>query len=220
MFPPAPAIPMSRRGVAGSVEGHSGGRMKRLQAVLGVIGLAVFATGMVAGTGQGVAPPTISQARPDFSGAWAAVTQGGGGGRSGGPTGTMGSGWGPSITIAQDPSNLTVERVFFATGDLQPALKFRYSLDGSVSRNTVVMGRGIQQQVSTATWEGDTLVITTVLEVPESDSGRRLTVEVKQALSLRPSASLVRPPSLVVETTVSGAPSGLPTTTRTVYARR
>src|SRR5688572_10533165 len=62
------------------------------------------------------------------------------------PARDMGSGWGPTITIAQDATALTVEYAFFARGDMQPPLRFTYALNGSETRNSVMMGRGIQEQ--------------------------------------------------------------------------
>src|SRR5580765_8563325 len=91
-------------------------------------------------------------AKPDFSGRWtievAPPAAGAAGGRGGPGRGDMGSGWGSTITIAQDASRLTVEYVFFGRGDLQPPLKFVYPLDGSETKNSVMMGRGVQEQVS------------------------------------------------------------------------
>ena len=68
----------------------------------------------------------------------------------GGPRGRgdMGSGWGSTITITQDAARLTVEYAFFSRGDMQPPLKFVYALDGSETKNSVMMGRGIQGQTS------------------------------------------------------------------------
>ncbi len=125
----------------------------------------------------------------------------------------MGSGWGSTITITQDASRLTVEYAFFGRGDMQPPLKFIYALDGSETRNTVMMGRGIQGQVSKGAWEGEKLVITTIHPFADPDSGKTMTVEVKQALSLE------SPTSLVVETTRAAALGGPPTTTKTVYRK-
>ena len=45
--------------------------------------------------------------------------------------GDMGSGWGSSITIAQDAKRLSVEYAVFSRYDLQPPLTFTYPLDGS-----------------------------------------------------------------------------------------
>ena len=72
----------------------------------------------------------------------------------------MGSGWGPTITIAQDATRLTVEYMFFARGDMQPPLKFVFALDGSETKNSVMMGHGIEVQSARAKWDGDRLVIT------------------------------------------------------------
>lgn len=167
-----------------------------------------------------------AQGRPDFSGRWTsdpdpaaapAGRQGGaGGGQRGGGAGRagdMGSGWGSPITIAQTATQLTVEYVFFARGDLQPPLKFVYALDGSESRNTVMMGRGMQVQRSKAAWSGDSLVITTIHTFEDPSSRTPATVEVKQTLTLDPSGTLV------VETMRGGALGGPATTTRTEYRK-
>src|SRR5262245_8423418 len=83
-----------------------------------------------------------AQTRPDFSGRWTSGTEptataSGAGGRAGERAGDMGSGWGSSITVAQDANRLTVEYTFFARGDMQPPLKFVYALDGSETKNSV-----------------------------------------------------------------------------------
>jgi hypothetical protein len=125
----------------------------------------------------------------------------------------MGSGWGSNITITQDAAKLTVEYAFFGRGDMQPPLKFVYALDGSETRNSVMMGRGIQPSTSKAAWQGDTLVITTMHAFTGPDSGKPSALEVKQVLSLE------SPASLVVETTRGGVMGGPPSTTRTVYRK-
>ena len=125
----------------------------------------------------------------------------------------MGSGWGSTITITQDAARLTVEYAFFSRGDMQPPLKFVYNLDGSETRNSVMMGRGIQGQNSKTAWEGDRLAITTVHTFPDPAGGKPTTVEVKQVLSLE------SPASLVVETTRTTPLGGPAKTTRTVYRK-
>ncbi len=106
--------------------------------------------------------------RPDFSGTWtldadasgvAAGGPGGGGGGRGGGRGGMGLG--QSATIKQTADTLTVERMV-----MDNKVVSTYKLDGSESRNTM-MGRGGNQieAVSTATWDGQTLVITTKQEM-------------------------------------------------------
>jgi hypothetical protein len=167
-----------------------------------------------------LATGTAAQERPDFSGHWTAAAEARPtpGGR-GAPTGTMGSGWGSTITIAQDADTLTVEYVFFSRGDLQPPLEFTYPLDGTETQHTVMMGRGIQEQVSWTAWEGDTLVITTLHSFPDPDDGQPLTSEVKRKLSFEPSTRLASPPSLVVETTLSGVLGGPSSSNRTAYTK-
>src|SRR5262245_15069524 len=109
-----------------------------------------------------------AQTRPDFSGRWtiesepAAARGAGQPAGGGGVSGDMGSGWGPNIIVTQDANRLAVEYAFFARGDMQPPLKFVYALDGSETKNSVMMGRGIQVQSSKTMWDGDKLVITTV----------------------------------------------------------
>jgi hypothetical protein len=64
------------------------------------------------------------------------------------------AGWGPDITVTQDAKTLTIQVAQFSRSDMQPPMKFVYRLDGSERRNTINMGRGPQEQVSRATWEG------------------------------------------------------------------
>ncbi|HXV30565.1 MAG TPA: hypothetical protein VD840_09565 [Sinorhizobium sp.] len=154
-------------------------------------------------------------AAPDFSGQWVAEPDKPDAAPAGAAArrGDMGSGWGPSITITQDASRLIVEYAFFTRGDMQPPLKFVYALDGSETKNSVMMGRGIQEQSSKSTWDGDKLVITTTHTFMNPASGERMATEITQTLSL------VTPTSLVVETMRAGVLGGAPTTTRTVYKK-
>ena len=162
-------------------------------------------------------PPAPAQKRPDFSGAWKAVQE---------PPvsqserrGALGSGWGDEFFVKQDEQRLTIERAFFTPGDLQPVMRFRYALDGSETSNAVMMGRGVQEDFSTASWDGDKLVIRSASTVDPGD-GQSLKVVVTRTLSLRPAALPAWEPSLVVETKRSTVRDGLPSTTRTVYARQ
>ena len=145
------------------------------------------------------------QAPPDFSGKWAA---------EGAPAGDMGSGWGPAITVTQDASRLTVEYAFFGRGDMQPPLRFVYALDGSETKNSVMMGRGVQEQSSRAAWQGSTLVVTTTHPFTDPQTGKPATMTVTQALTLE------SPATLIVETTRSGVLGGPPSTSRTIYKKQ
>jgi hypothetical protein len=162
-------------------------------------------------------PAAGAQVSTDFSGRWAAVA-------SPVPTGAAasaatlrgdpGAGWGQTFVITQDAARLTVESVVFSAYDLQPQPRFDYALDGSETRRTLMLGRGPQAQESRASWEGATLRLVTTHHAVDPASGRPFAVEVTQRLTLD------SPTALVVETTRSAAPGGVPTTSRTTYARQ
>jgi hypothetical protein len=124
----------------------------------------------------------------------------------------MGSGWGTPLTITQEANRLTVEYAFFTRGDLQPPLKFVYALDGSETRNSVMMGRGTQVQVARTSWDGAKLVITTTHTFTDPATGKPATIDVKQILS-RDGATLT------VETVRAGVLGGPATATKTVYRK-
>ena len=111
------------------------------------------------------------------------------------------------------PRGSRVEYMFFTRGDMQPPLKFVYALDGSETKNSVMMGHGIQVQSARAKWDGDRLVITTTHTFTDPDTGKPMTTDVTQTLSLD------SPASLVVATTRPGVLGGAPTSTRTVYRK-
>ena len=159
----------------------------------------------------------IPQAPTDFSGRWrvelppaASATPGSGGVPA---RGDMGSGWGPTIAITQDANQLAVESVIYSNYDLQQQPRYVYALDGSETRNTEIRGRGQQVQSSRTAWEGTTLRITTVHALADPVSGKPLTMDVTQKLSL------ASPTSLVVEVTRSGVLGGIPSTTKTIYTK-
>ncbi len=129
------------------------------------------------------------------------------------------SGWGSDFFIVQHSDRIVVERVFFSRPDLQPPLTFTYFLDGSESRNSVLMGRGTQEQVSKVTWEGNKLVITSIHTSPGTKEDQRVTSEVRHTLSFQQNSRQAHPPLLVIETTRNAIEGGLPSTTRTVYSK-
>lgn len=158
------------------------------------------------------------QQTPNFTGAWTASEPG--------PTApgeeqkaSLGSGWGESFTLIQDTNTITVERVLYRPRDFQPTLKFRCALDGTESRDTIMMGRGIEILVSTAAWEGNKLVITTKHPVPEAEGAGTNACVVTRTLSLEPPQQAVGEASLVIETTRCAVLGGMPSTTRVVYTR-
>ena len=158
----------------------------------------------------------VPQAPTDFSGRWKVdqpPAASAGPGSGGGARGDMGSGWGSSIVITQDAKQLTVESVIYSNYDMQQQPRLVYALDGSETQNAVMMGRGRQAQSSKAAWDGAALRITTVHTLADPVSGRPLTMDVTQTLSL------TSPTSLLVEATRSGVLGGKPSTTRTTYTK-
>lgn len=144
-----------------------------------------------------------AQARPDFSGTWnlvpaaddagAAAGGGGRGGRGGGR-----GGFGQTFTAAQNAETLTITRTTF--GD--QTLTTTYKLDGSESTNTIMGRGGEQQQISHATWEGQTLVIVT-----EAANG-----ESRMVLSMQGA-------NLAIQATNPGRGGGDPVTTTQTYTK-
>ncbi|OLC44399.1 MAG: hypothetical protein AUH43_18795 [Acidobacteria bacterium 13_1_40CM_65_14] len=149
-----------------------------------------------------VLPATMSAQPPaDFSGRWTLDAP---------------AIWGSTITIGQDTKRLNVEYTIFSRYDLQPPLTFTYPLDGSVGRNTVMMGRGEQIESSRAQWNGQTLIIITTFDITEHvlrGAGKPFTAELTRKLWLE------SPTTLVVEVTRAGVLGGPASTTRSVYRK-
>lgn len=141
----------------------------------------------------------LSAQTPDFSGSWTMVAPAGGGGApAGGGRGGRGGGrggLGANVTIAQTPTQLTVTRTM-GGGEVASV----YNLDGSQSTNTLSFGGQSVDLVSTAAWDGSSLVITTDTQVGSTT----------MTLSLNAQGQLV------VESTGAGRGGG-PTTTTTTY---
>jgi len=161
-----------------------------------------------------------AQAPADFSGRWtldapaiASTPAVPGTPAAAAASGDMGSGWGATITIAQDANRLNVEYTVFSRYDLQPPLTFTYPLDGSVGRNAVMMGRGEQIESSRAQWSGQTLIIITTFDVADRRTGKPFTAEITRKLSLESATTLV------VEVTRAGVLGGPASTTRSVYRK-
>jgi hypothetical protein len=163
-----------------------------------------------------------AQQRPDFTGEWTRVADSAATARPAVATtgdaafrrGEMGSGWGSPITIMHEPDRLMVEYEFFSAYDLQPRLRFIYALDGSESRNSLMIGHASSGQRSRVVWAGDTLVITTRVPGPAGADGRAGIAEVRQALAL------ASPHVLHIETTRLGVLGGATMATRTTYTKR
>lgn len=162
-------------------------QMKRNALILGALSLVFAAT-----TAQ-------AQDKPNFSGSWTLVVDPNApapGGRGGG------GGLGQAATITQDAKTLTITRTT-QNGEVKTV----FNLDGSESKN-MMMGRGGQtEQISKATWDGNTLVITTNFTMGENAVTRT------QKFSLDASGQLV------VATTSPGRGGGEPMTVTQTYKK-
>ena len=166
-------------------------------------------------------PGTLSPQPPaDFSGRWTleppavALTPAVPGTPAAASTpGDMGSGWGSPMAITQDGARLSVEYAVFSRYDLQPPLKFTYTLDGSEARNTVMMGRGEQVESSRAHWDAQVLTIITSLQVADRTAGPPFTAELTRRIWLE------SPTTLAVEVSRAGVLGGPASTTRSTYRK-
>lgn len=157
-----------------------------------------------------LAPARTARAQaPDLSGRWTLIPEkAGDGAQAARVPATAGSGWGREFTIAQEGARLTIERAQFSEYDMQPPMRFVFALDGSESRNVLNMGRGPQEQVSRAAWQGGSLSITT-----RHGTGGPNAVDVTQVFSIDASGILV------VDTT-RRSPDGGVSTTKSRYQKR
>jgi hypothetical protein len=164
------------------------------------------------------APALVSgQTKPNFSGTWSRVdtdaerasvaTTGDQTFRIGSP----GSGWGSPLTVRHDTKALVVEYAQFSVYDLQPPIRLSFAMDGSDSRNDLMIGHTQSTQHSRLAWRDDKLVITTVIDVPELRGTPR--VEVRQVLALESADTLA------IETTRTGPAGTTPSVARTLYRR-
>jgi len=159
---------------------------------------------------------------PDFSGQWvidSAPPAAPAGAPAGRPDqgrlapGDMGSGWGSPLAITQDAKQLRVEPAVFSRYDANPQPRFVYALDGTETRNEVMIGHTTQVRLSRAEWDGQSLRITTRYPGVDPASGKPFTIEVTQRLSLE------TPTTLIVEVSRAAALGGRETATRTVYRK-
>jgi arylsulfatase len=167
-------------------------------------------------------PRSDALPNPDFTGSWSTATVSAApptGQSAPSPVPDLGSGWGTRLSIAQTADSLKIERVMFVPREIQPAVTYRYALDGSETRNPVTLGRSGAPPVSTAAWDGNRLVITTRYSFQDPRDGKSLTSDLVQTLWLQPTVQSPFEPTLVVETTRGAALNGPASTTRVVYTR-
>jgi hypothetical protein len=172
---------------------------------------------------HGVTTSGVSvQARPDFSGRWtvdsiaAPLSTGGPAGRPDQgrlAVGDMGSGWAAEVTITQDGKQVIVEPAVFSRYDAAEQPRMIFALDGSETRNAVMISHTTQVRVSKTAWDGQALRIATLYPGMDPASAKPVTTEVIHRLSLE------SPTTLVVEVSRGAALGGKATTTRTVYRK-
>ena len=125
----------------------------------------------------------------------------------------MGSGWGSPLTITQEGERLIVEPVVFSRYDANPQPRFVFSLDGSETRTTVMLGHATQTQTSRAERVGPDLRIVTRYPGIDPDTRKPFSTEVTRRLILE------SPTTMVIEVTRAAALGGRETTTRSVYRK-
>jgi len=151
--------------------------MKRAAVLVSALAVVLYTVGISA------------QAKPSFAGTWVMAAPaapaappaggaggggGGGGGRGGGRGGAVS---GMEVTIAQDATTLTINKM---TGGATPApLKIVVTLDGKDSKNTSTGRNGEVVTTSQAVWDGAKLTITST----SAPAGRGPTT-TKQTLSM------------------------------------
>ena len=167
-------------------------------------------------------PGASAQTRPDFSGQWtveSAAAPLSTGAPAGRPdqgrlaVGDMGSGWGAQLTITHDGKQLIVEPALFSRYDAAEQPRLVFALDGTETRNDVMISHTTQMRVSKAAWDGQSLRIITLYPGTDPGSGKPVTTEVIHRLSLE------TPTTLVIEVSRGAALGGKATTTRTVYRK-
>lgn len=167
-------------------------------------------------------PRSTAVEKPDFSGAWSttvlhrvSVIN-----RADEPlTPTLGSGWGDKISIQHTPEMVSVERVVFIPRDFQQLVRYRFSLQDTASKNSVLTGRETKPIVSTSSWKELRLIITSVYPFQDTKSGKWLESKMTQTLWLETPTKTPWEPSLIVETTREGLMGGQASTNRTVYTK-
>ncbi len=159
---------------------------------------------------------------PDFSGTWstAEINTVSVINRSDKPKiATLGSGWGDKISIIHRADLLDIERIVFAPRETQPTTLYHYSLDGSITENSINMGRSLKPNKSSTKWQNNTLIITTNIPCQNLKTGTWSDAKLTQTLWLENAKEAPFEPLLVVETFREGILGGLASVNRTIYSR-
>jgi arylsulfatase len=165
---------------------------------------------------------SVSLSNPDFSGSWSTtdlntvsvINRG-----EKPKVASLGSGWGEKISILHRPDYLEIERVVFIPREIQQLITYRYALDGSVTENTINMGRTEKPRVSSTKWQENKLIITTQFDYQNPKNGERHQSKLTQTIWLEEPTGAPWEPKLIVETWREGVLGGVSTTNRTVYSK-
>jgi hypothetical protein len=155
-------------------------KMKRAAVLVSALAVVLYTVGISA------------QAKPNFAGTWvmdmpapaaapAAPPAGGGGGGGGRGGGGRGGGAvsGMEVTIVQDATTLTINKMAGGAGGAAPTpVKVVLTLDGKDSKNTSTGRNGEVVTTSQAVWDGAKLTVTST-----ADQGRGPTT-TKQTISM------------------------------------
>jgi len=125
----------------------------------------------------------------------------------------MGSGLGSPLKISQRSDSLILEYVFFVAYDLQPPVRLVFAMDGSESRNDVMLGHETSKRRSKVSWNGNSLVIVTAQPTPATVDARG-SVEVRQTFTLESATSLS------ITTSRAGVLGGPATETKVTYTKK
>ena len=131
----------------------------------------------------------------------------------------LGSGWGNEISIIHRSNQLEIERVVFIPREIQPLIKYRYTLDGSAAENSITMGRSIKPYISNAKWQDNRLVITSLIPYQNPKTGKWIESKMTQTLWLEAPKKTPWESTLIVETSRHSELNRKPVTNRTVYTR-
>ena len=132
---------------------------------------------------------------------------------------SLGSGLGNKISIIQSENQLEVERILFHRRAIQPPFRYRFSLDGSETENTVPTGRSWPAPISTTEWKDNRLVITTSYPFRHPKTNKWMRSKTIQTLWLKYANRSPWEPALVIETSREGVLGGVTSTNRTTYIK-
>jgi hypothetical protein len=132
---------------------------------------------------------------------------------------SLGSGLGDRITIHHTQDLLAIENVYFIPREMQEIMRQEFLLSGKPSESKINIGREQNPILSTATWEGNRLIIQSKLPYYDSKQRKQNYNTVYYTIWLEKPNSTPWEPRLMVETTRVGIQGGLTVTNQTAYTK-